>query len=298
MEVNTNQWLYWDFGGQNTVRQVNTNSSAQFRNNWRAGYGVTRMLGDYVSNTELRGGPSMKLPATTDINVWVNSDTRHRIHFETGAFASLGDHGSSTLTELWGGPVIEPSNALRISANASFVRNIRDLQYVGTRSLEDSPRYIFGDIDQKTLSLVFRVDYTLTPNLTLQYYGAPFVSAGKYGEFKRITNPRADAYAERFEVVPESQLTRNDDGSWSVDEDGDGSADYGVAPEFNIRDFNSNLVARWEFQPGSVLFVVWSQARSGFLPRGQFAAGDDLDALFDTHPHNVLLLKLSKWFSL
>jgi hypothetical protein len=84
-----------------------------------------------------------------------------------------------------------------------------------------------------------------------------------------------------------------------VDENGDGTIDYRFDnPDFNIRDFNSNLVTRWEFQPGSVLFLVWSQARGGFTPNGRFAAGEDLEELFDTHPHNVFLVKVSKWFSL
>jgi hypothetical protein len=297
--LNANQWLYWDFGGTLLLKQANVNGNAQFKNNYSAGYGMTRILGDYVSNTELRGGPSMKVPATTDMNFWLNTDSRKRVYFETGAYALFGDHESSRVYEGWFGPVFQPSNALRLSANVDFTRNRRHLQYVATTSTEDNDtRYVFADLDQKTLSLVMRIDYTLTPNLTLQYYGAPFVSAGHYGEFKRITNPRADRYDDRFELIDDSNLSLVD-GRWQVDEDGDGAGDFSFRnPEFNVREFNSNLVARWEFQPGSVLYAVWSQSRSGFQPRGVFAAGDDLDALFDTQPRNVFLLKVSKWFSL
>ena len=70
-------------------------------------------------------------------------------------------------------------------------------------------------------------------------------------------------------------------------------------PDFNFRDFNSNLVVRWEYQPGSLLYVVWSQARSMYLPgMGEFDVGTDINELFDVHPHNVFLVKFSKWFSM
>ena len=86
---------------------------------------------------------------------------------------------------------------------------------------------------------------------------------------------------------------------YRVDENVDGTVDYGFAnPDFDFRDFNSNLVVRWEFQPGSTLFVVWQQARSETVPHGTFSVHHDLGGLFDVHPHNVFLLKVNKWFSL
>jgi hypothetical protein len=70
------------------------------------------------------------------------------------------------------------------------------------------------------------------------------------------------------------------------------------SPDFNFREFNSNLVVRWEFQPGSLLYLVWSQARDDVVSDGRFSLGDDLDDLFAVHPRNIFLIKVSKWFSL
>ena len=85
-------------------------------------------------------------------------------------------------------------------------------------------RYLFGSLDQDVVGITVRLEYTLTPNLTLQYYGAPFLSNGSYKAHKRITDPRADRYADRFAVYDDDQLTATDDG-YDVDENDDGAAD-------------------------------------------------------------------------
>ena len=84
-----------------------------------------------------------------------------------------------------------------------------------------------------------------------------------------------------------------------MDEDGDGTADYSFDdPDFKFLDFNSNVVLRWEYDPGSTLYLVWSQARGDFISDGSLHLDDDMRALFDVHPHNVFLIKINKWFSL
>ena len=138
----------------------------------------------------------------------------------------------------------------------------------------------------------------MRPNLTLQYYGAPFLANGSYAEFKRVTVPHAAAYRDRFHVFGPDEIQLAD-GTYQVDENSDGTVDYSfVDPDFEARDFNSNLVLRWEYHPGSLLYLVWSQARSEFVGDGDLSVYEDLDSLFDTHPHDVFLVKLSKWFSL
>ena len=144
------------------------------------------------------------------------------------------------------------------------------------------------------------MDYCITPNLTVQFYGSPFVSAGEYSEFKHITRPKADAYLDRFDTYDGGQVTYNSAAEeYSVDENTDGTDDYSFSnPDFNVRDFNSNLVVRWEFMPGSLLYLVWSQARSDYVARGDFDLNRDMEGLFDVHPHDIFLIKVVKWFSL
>jgi hypothetical protein len=268
------------------------------------GAGLTRLY-ENLSNTALRGGPASLWPGELARNFWVNSDRRRNWTLDFGGYFEDGDEGWAEYTEWWGGGSIRPTNALRVSVNPWYATNQRELQYVSTEAFAseggtEEARYLFGSLDQETMGVTLRLDYTLTPNLTLQFYGAPFLSNGSYTAHKRITNPRAAAYRDRFETFSDSQIRYNaESGDYEVDENGDGTVDYSFGnPDFNFRDFNSNLVLRWEFQPGSLMYLVWQQSRSEFLSRASSNLGDDLGGLFGVEPYNVFMIKVNKWFSL
>lgn len=187
---------------------------------------------------------------------------------------------------------------MRIEISPSYSHDQPHLQYVTEVTSGGEPRFVFASLDQKTVDVSLRVDLAVTPDLTIQYYGAPFIAAGRYRAFKRITDARAARYDDRF-LEPAIVTFDAADNEYAVDEDGDATEDYTFEnPDFNVRDFNSNLVLRWEYSAGSSLFLVWSQSRFGFNPDGSFALGDDLDGLFDVHPHNVFLIKINRWLNL
>ena len=155
-------------------------------------------------------------------------------------------------------------------------------------------------INQKTLGLVLRFDLCLTPNLSIQFYGQPFVSAGSYSKIKRITSPRAENYSDRFHTFTEDEITYSqENGEYYVDENNDTETDYTISnPDFNFRQFRSNLVIRWQYSPGSTIYFVWSQERTGFEETGTFNYSSDMRDLFNVYPTNVVMLKINKWFSL
>ena len=159
---------------------------------------------------------------------------------------------------------------------------------------------MLGQIDQKTLGITFRMNYSLTPNLSFQYYGQPFISAGRYSNFKRVTNPRADRFADRFHTFSGGDVNYDATGDeYLFDENLDGTTDYTIGnPNFNFRQFRSNFVMRWEYTPGSTLFLVWAQERTGFSGAGNFSVKDDLNALFNVYPSNIFLVKFNRWFSI
>ena len=170
-----------------------------------------------------------------------------------------------------------------------------------TTEMNSDTRYIFAELDQKTVSFTFRLNYTINPELSLEYYGQPFISAGKYTNFKRITDPNADKFENRFQLFSDNEITFNGtDNQYAIDEEPDGTDDYYIDnPDFNFRQFRSNLVIRWEYSPGSTLFLVWSQGRTSNASNGSFDYGNDMKDLFgETTAHNIFLLKFSYWFSL
>lgn len=197
-----------------------------------------------------------------------------------------------------------PTHALRLSLAPSYTDSQTDIQYVTQESYGSQARYLFAHMDRETATLTMRIDYCLTPNLTLQYYGQAYGSAASHDGFRRITDPRAGRYADRFEILaageaPDAQIRyAAEDDTYRVDEDRDGNEDYAFDdPDFNYREFNSNLVLRWEYRPGSLLYLVWSQGRAGATGEGGFDAGQSAEELFAIHPHNVFLVKISRWFN-
>jgi len=161
-----------------------------------------------------------------------------------------------------------------------------------------SPRYLNGKIDQRTLSMSVRLNYTINPNLTIQYWGQPFISRGRYSNFKHITDPVAKVFEDRFVQYSAEQTTLSD-GTYAIDEDLDGVTDFSFDnPDFSFVQFRSNLVIRWEYIPGSEIFLVWSQdvSRNGDPTNGLLSSlGDNI---FGQKPQNIFLLKATYRFVL
>ena len=139
------------------------------------------------------------------------------------------------------------------------------------------PHYVFAGISQKASSFTARVNYTVTPDLTVELYAAPFTSTGVFTNYKEISStPLADDYGARFTpyTPPSAPATDN----------------------FKFAQLRTNSVVRWEFRPGSTMFVVWQHGRQDTQNPGQSWTADYRD-LFDRHPDNVFLVKLAYWLN-
>jgi hypothetical protein len=123
-------------------------------------------------------------------------------------------------------------------------------------------RSIVSEVKQKTVRFTARINYNITPDLTLQYYGQPFITRPLYAKFAYVSNPLAKVYDDRFHVFTPAQISESN-GSYVVDENADGTPDYSFGkPDFNFVQFRSNLVVRWEYKRGSELYLVWSQGNT------------------------------------
>jgi hypothetical protein len=298
VNINVNEWSGYDFGGETIFKGGNINLNAQFKNFWGAGFGYN-IQGESLSQSSLRGGPSMRYPS--GYSTWFNVQTDMRKMIQFSVMGNVSGRGQGDMKDVMVQPgvTIIPSTAFQISIMPSYEQSHNILQYIGTQTLGSESRYIFGTIEQKTAGLTLRLNYSFAPNLTVQYYGMPFVSAGSYRDFKRITNARSKVMDARYELLGGTAKYDAAGAQYLVDENGDSVADYAFSkPDFNFRQFRSNLVLRWEYVPGSALYVVWSQGRTGALMDGSFDYGRDVQGLFDTHPQNVFLVKFSYCFQL
>lgn len=230
-------------------------------------------------------------------SVWSSLSTDYSRKFSAGVSLSMfeGDENSNNFLNLRLRLTWTPMNALNISIQPFYSKNNTLLQYIETNQMQGEDRYIFASLDQETIGVPLRINYGITPELTIQYYGQPFISAGKYTSYKMITDPKADKYQDRFRNYSEAQLSYNsEDEVYNVDEDLNETEDYSFdKPDFNAFYFISNLVIRWEYLPGSSVYLVWSQKRSDTQTLGMFRPGPDMEHLSTIYPHNVFLIKVS-----
>ena len=270
-----------------------------FKNFWFSTLGVFFETKD-VSTRALFGGPALRKPTGMAYFAFVTTDNRKKISFNFNTFAAFGRKKTVNRQNYSVGIRIQPSNALNISLNPSLNTHNRIVQYVSEQTWKDAPRYIAASIDQKTFSLTARLNYNITPNLTLQYYGQPFISRGRYSYFKQILDPLNKDIFNQFGIYNAQQISFEEQESYyNIDENMDGEVDYTFSdPDFNFIQFRSNLVARWEYVPGSELFLVWSQGTTSFADPDLRLISGLTDNLFSNKVTNIFLIKLTYRFLL
>jgi hypothetical protein len=289
--LNLNLFHSWNYDGDRTGTGGNVNGSFQLHNFWNAWGGVNQEL-EAVDPGTLRGGPLFVREAQTNFWGGFGTDSRKAVQLNVGGFGNVRPESDSWQLNVSPNLRIRPSGRVVFNVGTFVNRRVDDRQWV--RKVEtDTPHYLFGRIDQTTVGATLRVDYAFTPTLSLQLYAQPFVSAGSYGGYKQVADPVAARYEDRFSPID----VRASDDDLLADLDGDGSEESFSNPDFNVRQFRSNAVLRWEFRPGSALFVVWSQGRDGSEDTGAFNLGRDVGDLFALHPTNVFMVKVSYWFS-
>ncbi|NKI30666.1 DUF5916 domain-containing protein [Croceivirga thetidis] len=293
--INYNHWTAWDFGGNHNYLQFNTNSWQNWKNNWFTNFGFNYAPIQY-SNFALRGGPRLRNSPWMSFWNGINTDNRKKIRFNVFHNGRKAVDNSFRSYYIEAGFTYQPFNELRVSMYPSYNTNNDKLQFVNNLEANGNPVYLNGEIDQRTLSMSIRVNYTINPNLTVQYWGQPFISRGRYSNFKSVTDPLAKRFEDRFMQYEGAQINLVD-GSYAVDENTDGNVDFTFGnPDFNFVQFRSNLVIRWEYIPGSEIFLVWSQdvSQSADPTAGLLTSLND--NIFGQTPQNIFLLKATYRF--
>ena len=298
--INADIYTLHNFGGDRLGEGIEYNGNMSFKNYWNAWAGG----GIQTSGVEtglLRGGPSMKSPGSVRFHMGIETDERKKVMIDLNGNFNKGFENSSN--NIYTGIEVsyKPSNYLSFSLSPGISRSFSELQYVDQKEFNGSDRYIFASIDRKTINTSFRINLNLSPDLTIQYWGQPFIATGKYYDHKYITDPMAGDYNDRFSTYSENQISSAED-MYYIDEDENGTTDYSFEmSDFNVKEFLSNLVVRWEYNPGSSVYLVWSQNRNNYNTNGNLDVMNDLGDLFDSEaekPHNVFLVKFSYRFGI
>ena len=288
---------------------VNSQLSVELLNYWRSS--LRLQFDPWTDDDQLtRGGPMARNPGAFDARFNLNSDGRRPMVLR-GTYGWSNDKSGAWARNIDVGVSARFRETLQLSIGPSYVRSHTTAQYV-TRISDPlatatyDSRYVFANLDRTTVSLDTRVDVTLSPALSLQLYLEPFISVGDYRSLKEFRAPNTYDFLEYG--VDAGTLTPNASGGFDVDPDG-----AGAAPGFTLsdRDFSyrsliGNAVLRWEWRPGSTLFLVWQQRRinsvtgqeSGARPWvGNFDLGRDADDMFNVSPDNILMVKVNYWLN-
>lgn len=269
---------HWTTGGLPTGSQVQLHGAAEFVNFWGSSFTYQASnLGATHCVSCARGGPALRMSPTHRLSLTFSGDQRKDLTPNAAMTVTSADEGRSWSRAASLGVVARAGARTSFELNAGYEDRVLDAQWVRNYGVlfSDTLHYTFARLASETFDLTARANVTLTPTLSLQLYLQPFVASGTFTDWREIADPYAREYEDRYQAFSGPPM-----------------------PAFNaFKQFNSNLVFRWEYRPGSVLFVVWQQGRFDPSAQGTLEMGREFRSLFASHPDNTVLVKLSYWLN-
>ncbi len=276
-------WGGWDHDGNLYTGGLYTASRMTLANDWQIETGAD-VVPETVRARLTRGGPRMRYHAGADANLSLTTDTRQRrtytLTLSGGAVPSTNSFSSAVGLAVEWKPV--PNFSLEVGPEVD--RNVEDAQYVTAMAAPGEVpadfgglRYVFARLDQTTVLANIRLNVSFTPNLSLQTYLQPLISAGRYADFKELARSCSYDFLHYDET---------------------GAPEGLPDPSFNFKSLRGNAVLRWEYRPGSVLYFVWTQERTDFEPYGELRFGPSTRRLFDAAANDVFMVKATYYLDL
>lgn len=274
-ELSFNTHNRWSAAGLPTGNGGNFNWHIELPNTHWIHLGASgNNIGVTYDDRAARGGPALRLSPNANGFLGWEGDRRPWINPTLFTGVLQGDGARSSGWWVEPGVSMRASSRFSASLSANFERAINDAQWHSNPVAEGTTRYTFARLDQTTLRSTARINYTLTPTVSMQLWAQPFVTKGRFSNWRELADPRAEKYVDRYQPFA------------------------GDPRGVSLSEFRSNTVLRWEYRPGSVLFLVWQQGRSAFSPQSsEFDFPRDVYRVFDLHPNNTLLVKASFWFN-
>jgi len=295
-----------------TQGNTKLSSNVEFLNFWTANGSLTYRA-DVMSRRATRGGPRMFDPGSWGFSLGFGTDNRKLLFVRPRLSVTRGRRESGNSMDLGMSMNLQPSTQLLMSLSPSYKRSSNGAQYVSsTEALSFEPtygtRYLFGEFVRRDLSMVARINWTFTPRLSLEFFAQPLLSSVDYESYKQLTEPGTfdfDVFSEGTVVGSGNDVgclagrtCEDEEHKRYIDFDGDGSSDYGFTDgDFNFRSLRATAVLRWEYRPGSTLFLVWQRRQAERTPFGHFDFRRNADALFGIPSDDVLILKANIWLS-
>ena len=296
--VGTFGHVNWDFGGERQFTRFAVSSSQTWKGFQQTFIGAY-VLPRYSSNDLTRGGPLMGSPTGWGTDFEFFSGDAGDFQWRVNGNLEGNEFGGNSFS-FGGGVSFRPDPRWYLSVDPRYERVRNERQYLDTEP-GGSPatfgqRYIFSALDQTTISAQVRLNYIITPDLSIEGYLEPFASSGAYTRLGELPAPRSTTL-RRYGTDGTTIEKFGSDSIIITDNGGADSVRLDV-PDFNILSFRSNLVLRWEWRPGSTLFLVWQQNRGSSATTARRVHVGDLWDAFRSDGDNFFALKVSYWLGI
>ena len=291
---NTSAWSIWNFSGQQTNSGQNLSTWGQFKNYWHASVDVQHHGYDFRWG-ELRGGPAILFPGHWSYHIHLSTDSRKKLSFSSYFGRSVYDQNTGSALHMYLGINYQLLDFLRLSLTPNLYQSSEGAIYVDDEQVNNNDLYIVSSISQKQVSANIRVNLSFTPDLSFEYWGQPFLFSANYYGYKRVTTPGQKNFDSQFYHYVGNQIAFDAGNNQYLIHDPENPG-YTITldnPDFSVVEFRSNMVLRWEFVPGSSLYLVWSQSNSNSTSEGIFNFKDNITSLAVTKPTNIFLVKFS-----
>ncbi|QNM85249.1 carbohydrate binding family 9 domain-containing protein [Polaribacter pectinis] len=295
IRANFNQFATYDFDGNFNRIQYELSGNVNWKNNWWTEVELGHKPRIF-SNSFLQGGPRWRFSAENYFVLFFGSDRSKKMSFTLGYVGSAAKQNNFSFQRHVFRMNYQPFDALSVSLSTEFEKNPSKTQYVNQVDYDTKTRYILGEIDNQSWSTTLRVNYSINPNMSIQFYGQPFIARGRYSNFNYVNNAVSKDLYSRVSWYNNNQILENN-GNYNVDENIDGVTDYTFGkPDFSYVQFRTNLVARWEYIPGSELFFVWARGGAGSGDPNNSLTRSFRNQILDKPLENTFLIKATYRF--
>ncbi len=281
----------WSFGGENLEDKFKALTRFTFKNYWNLTLDYNKTFKE-IDTRQLRGGPSLRIDNYSNTGIIFQTNSSKDVIFATRMYFTRNEDKITSRNKYDFSLTWLINNNFSISSVSGFAREINNSQYVRQKTIDNKKEYIVGKIDRETLYSTLRLEYFITPEFSLQYYGSPYASTGKYDSFRKVNESKSKDLSTRYSPL-------HIKGNYLVNSEDKTLLDFTTDnPDFNFQEFRSNFVLRWEYKTGSTLYFVWTNASSHYENIYNPSIVKSFTNISDVKAQNAFLIKFSYWFSL
>ncbi|WP_435414311.1 DUF5916 domain-containing protein [Polaribacter aestuariivivens] len=296
MNLKVEQSSTYDFGGNLNRLRFELEGNINWKNNWftEIGMGASSQI---HRNSFLRGGPRWRVADDKFIYSFFGSDRSKKFSFTLGYVLVRSEEDVFDRDRYVFRMNYQPFDAFSMSLDNEYEKTSDKSQYVTTTDFGNVKRYILGNIQNDSWTTTLRLNYSLNPNFSVQFYGQPFISRGRYSDFNFVNNPTASSFSDRVNLYDENQISTDTNDNFLIDENRDNITDYSFGkPDFSFVQLQTNLVVRWEYIPGSELFFVWARGSNGLQDFDDSLSQSVRTQVFDVPANDTFLIKATYRF--